>query len=387
MSVSRRGLLWAVLLLLPLSQALGQGGEAPKPRPGGEQSASAPKQGGGDATSAGKHGAQKAAVRIVATGGTIAGAQGTPQGYGYKAGSFKVEDLIKGVPNLDKLARLSGEQVVNIGSQDMNDAVWLKLAKRTNELLASPDVDAVVITHGTDTLEETAYFLDLVVKSDKPVVLVGSMRPATATSADGPGNLYNAVAVAADPEARGRGVLVVLNDEIHSARNVTKTNTTNVETFRSTNRGPSGVVNTGKVSWFERMDDKKHTTESEFSVADQQRLPRVDILYAHANMSPDLIDSAVRNGAQGIVIAGVGDGNMTQPAMDTLAKAVKKGVVVVRSTRLPSGLVLRNNEINDDQKGFVASGELNPAKSRVLLQLALLETKDPRRVQKLFEEY
>ncbi|XXF77450.1 type II asparaginase [Myxococcaceae bacterium GXIMD 01537] len=329
---------------------------------------------------------KKARVRIVATGGTIAGAQGSPQGYGYKAGTFKVEDLINAVPNVGKLATLSGEQLVNIGSQDMNDAVWLKLAKRINTLLASPDVDGIVVTHGTDTMEETAYFLDLVVKSDKPVVLVGSMRPATAISADGPGNLYDAVAVAADPCARGRGVLVVINDEIHAARNVTKTNTTNVETFRSPNRGPAGVVNTGDIHWFEEMD-KKHTTDTEFSVESLEQLPRVDILYAHANMSPDLIEAAAKNGARGIVIAGVGDGNMTQPSIDLLTKLARSGVVVVRSTRLPSGLVLRNNEINDDQKGFVASGEFNPAKSRVLLQLALTQTRDARRVQRMFDAY
>ena len=170
------------------------------------------------------------------------------------------------MPQLKKLADLSGEQVANIGSQDMNDAVWLKLAKRVNEVLASPDVDGVVITHGTDTMEETAYFLDLVVKSDKPVVLVGSMRPATAISADGPANLYNAVAVAASPGAKGRGVLVVLNDEIHAARNVTKTNTTSVDTFKSPNRGPVGLVHTGQIAWFEQMD-RRHTTKSEFDVA------------------------------------------------------------------------------------------------------------------------
>ena len=170
-------------------------------------------------------------IKILATGGTIAGAQSGESAYGYKSGTFKVDDLIKAVPNLDKLARLDGEQVANIGSQDMNDAVWLKLAKRVNAVLGDRKVDGVVITHGTDTMEETAFFLNLVVKSDKPVVLVGSMRPATAISADGPGNLYNAVATAADPGARGRGVLVVLNDEIHNARNVTKTDTTNVETF------------------------------------------------------------------------------------------------------------------------------------------------------------
>jgi L-asparaginase len=329
---------------------------------------------------------ERRAVKILATGGTIAGAQSGESAYGYKSGTFKVEDLIKAVPNINKLANLSGEQVANIGSQDMSDAVWLKLAKRVNAVLASDEVDGVVITHGTDTMEETAFFLNLVVKSEKPVVLVGSMRPATAVSADGPGNLYNAVAVAADPGARGRGVVVVLNDEIHAARNVTKTDTTNVETFRSPNRGAAGLVHTGKIAWFERMD-KRHTGKSEFKVDDRDSLPRVDIIYAHANMSPDLITAALKNGAEGLVIAGVGDGNMTAQALDTLAGAAKQGTAVVRSTRLPSGMVLRNNEVSDDKLGLVASGELNPAKSRVLLQLALTRTKDPVRIQKIFEEY
>jgi L-asparaginase len=327
----------------------------------------------------------KAAITILATGGTIAGAQSGSASYGYQAGSFKVEDLIKAVPNLDQLAKLSGEQVANIGSQDMNDAVWLKLAKRVNQVLRT-DADGVVITHGTDTMEETAYFLNLVAKSDKPIVLVGSMRPATAVSADGPANLYNAVAVAASPEARKRGVLVVINDEIHQARNVTKMNTTNVETFESPNRGPIGLVNAGTVHWNERMD-KKHTSQSEFSVERLQKLPEVDILYAHANMDPGLIQAAIAGGADGLVIAGVGDGNMTKPALDVLAKAAESGTAVVRSTRLPEGLVLRNNEVNDDKLGFVASGELNPPKSRVLLQLALTKTRDPKRIQALFEEY
>src|SRR3954467_15728347 len=248
--------------------------------------------------------AQSARVRLLATGGTIAGAQAKPGEYGYKSGAFNVQDLISAVPNLDELAVISGEQVVNIGSQDMNDEVWLKLAGRLNAALASPDVDGVVITHGTDTLEETSYFLSRVARSDKPVVLVGSMRPATAVSADGPGNLYNGVAVAASPRARNRGVLLVINDEIHAARNVEKTNTTNVNTFTSPERGPQGLVNTGKIAWFE-PSDKRHTTKSEFS-ANEDQLPRVDIIYAHANMSPDLITAAVEHGAKGLVIAGVG---------------------------------------------------------------------------------
>ncbi|HUL81251.1 MAG TPA: type II asparaginase [Gammaproteobacteria bacterium] len=331
-------------------------------------------------------GADLPKIRVLATGGTIAGAQASATDYGYKSGTYDVNSLLKAVPNLDKLAVLTGEQVANIGSQDMNDEIWLKLAKRVNAALAEPGTDGILITHGTDTLEETSYFLSLVTKSDKPVVMVGSMRPATAISADGPGNIYNGVAVATDPRAKGKGTLVCLNDVIHYARNVVKTDTTSVETFQSINRGPAGVVHTGKIEWFEPMD-RKLGPASEFSVDTLDKLPRVDVIYAHANMSADLIDAAIKNGAKGIVVAGVGDGNMTTPALDALAKAAKSGVVVVRSTRLPQGIVLRNNEVNDDEKGFVASGELNPGKSRVLLQLALTKTKDPVRIQKMFYEY
>ena len=326
------------------------------------------------------------AIKVLATGGTIAGAQASATDYGYKSGAYDVNSLLKAVPNLDKLAVLTGEQVANIGSQDMNDEIWLKLAKRVNAVLAEPGTDGVLITHGTDTLEETSYFLSLVTKSDKPVVMVGSMRPATAISADGPGNIYNGVAIVTDPRAKGKGTLVCLNDVFHYARNVVKTDTTSVQTFVSVNRGPAGLVNTGKVFWFEPMD-KKLGKASEFSVDGVDKLPRVDIIFAHANMSADLIDAAIAKGAKGIVVAGVGDGNMTTPALDALTRAAKSGVVVVRSTRLPEGIVLRNNEVNDDEKGFVASGELNPAKSRVLLQLALTKTKDPVAIQRMFYEY
>jgi L-asparaginase len=325
-------------------------------------------------------------IVVIATGGTIAGAQPSASSYGYKAGAYDVNSLLKAVPNLDRFASITGEQLANIGSQDMNDEIWLKLAKRVNEVLRSPDTDGVLITHGTDTLEETSYFLTLVVKSDKPVVVVGSMRPATAISADGPGNIYNGVAILVDPAARGKGTLVCMNDEIHYARNVTKTDTTSIQTFKSLIRGPAGQVHTGKTFWWEPMD-RKVGNATEFSVEGVTKLPRVDIIYAHANMSADLIDAAITNGAQGLVVAGVGDGNMTTPALDALTKAAKAGIAVVRSTRLPMGIVLRNNEVNDDEKGFVASGELNPAKSRVLLMLALTKTKDPKQIQKMFEIY
>jgi L-asparaginase len=326
-------------------------------------------------------------IKILATGGTIAGAQAGKSEYGYKSASFNVDDLIQAVPTLKDIANISGEQVANIGSQDMNDKVWLKLANRINEVLKTKEVDGVVITHGTDTMEETAFFLNLVVKSEKPVILVGSMRPATAVGADGPANLYNAVAVASDPKALNRGVLVVMNDEIHTGRNVEKMNTTNVETMASPERGPEGLINSGKIAWFDKTS-KPHTTALDFNIKDTKSLPRVDILYAHSNMSPDLIDAAVKSGAKGIVIAGVGDGNMTKEALTDLENHVKnEGVLVVRSTRLATGLVLRNNEVDDDKSGFVASGEFNPGKARVLAQLALMNTHDPKKVQEMFNAY
>ncbi len=324
-------------------------------------------------------------ITVLATGGTIAGAQAPEGGYGYKSGSFDIKDLISAVPNLGKLAVISGEQVVNIGSQDMNNDTWLKLANRLGEVVAMPSTDAVIITHGTDTMEETSYFLSLVTKTDKPIVMVGSMRPATAISADGPSNLYNGVNVAISQDAKARGVLAVLNDQIHYARNVTKMNTTDVQTFHSANRGLAGVVNTGVITWFE-MTDKKHGMSSEFSLQGLTKLPRVDIIYAHAGMDASLIDAAVASGVKGLVIAGVGDGNMTSAALERVTAAAKKGVVVVRSTRL-SGIVYRNNEIDDDKLGLVASGELNPSKSRVLLMLALTKTNDVAKIQDMFNAY
>jgi len=325
-------------------------------------------------------------IVILATGGTIAGSADTKTSVGYTSGAVTVDALIQAVPTLKEIARITGEQISSIGSQDMSDEVWLKLAKRVNAVLASDSVDGVVITHGTDTMEETAYFLQLVVKSKKPVVLTGSMRPSTALSADGPLNIYNAVAIAGDPQASGRGVLVAANDDIHGGRDLTKGNTTDVQTFISPEYGLVGTTLYGKQTFF-RGPFRKHTSDSEFSIEGVNALPRVDVLYAHANMSADMIDAAVKAGAKGIVMAGVGDGNMTTPALEALARAVKAGVVCVRSSRVPTGRTWRNSEINDDQYGFVASGELQPAKARVLLQLALMKTKDAKQIQTMFETY
>ena len=327
-------------------------------------------------------------LHVLATGGTIAGAQANAMSHDYVAGTFDVQALLKTVPNLEKLATVTGEQFANIGSFDMTGALWLKLARRVNELLSSADTDAVLITHGTDTIEETSYFLSLVTRSDKPVVLVGSMRPATAVSPDGPGNIYSGAVVATSAEARGKGALVVLNDTIHYARNVTKTNTTSVQTFVSPNRGPAGLVHTSAIHWFEPMD-RKVGSATGFSLEGIESLPRVDILYAHSDMNPDLVAAVIRAGSKGIVIAGMGSGSVPSSVVEALGQAVSSGVVVVRSTRLPSGVVLRQNTkvFSDDKMRFVVSGELNPAKSRVLLQLALTQTQDPLRIQQMFYEY
>ena len=217
--------------------------------------------------------AQKANVIILATGGTIAGAAATGTQAGYTSGAVNIETMIKAVPGITDLASIKGEQISNVGSQDMTFDVLLKVAKRINALAQSPDVDGIVITHGSDTMEESAFFLNLTVKTDKPVVMVGSMRPSTAVSADGPLNLFNAVGVAADPKARGRGVLVVMNDWIHAAHSLTKTSTTAVQTFMSPVRGLVGVAAYGKNDFF-TTPEWKHTTQSEFDVTGVTALPR-----------------------------------------------------------------------------------------------------------------
>ena len=327
-------------------------------------------------------------VVILATGGTIAGAGASSTGSAYTSGKVTIEAMIDAVPNIRKLANLTGEQTANVGSQDMSVKVWLDLANRINELLAKDDVDGIVITHGTDTQEETAYFLTLVVKSDKPVVLTGSMRPSTALSADGPLNMYNAVAVAADPNAKGYGVMVVMNDEIHAAHDVKKMISTPVQTFESPQEGMIGTVIFGQILWFHKPHGR-HTIDSEFSVKGLTELPRVDIVYTCADVSTDLIDLMVKAGAKGIVVAGVGDGNMNKGTLEAAKRATAKGIPVVRATRVPIGAVLINGEVVDPDFGTISSDELNPQKARILLMLALADKKKRSReeLQEVFINY
>jgi len=327
-------------------------------------------------------------IKVLATGGTIAGTGESSTGSSYTAGQVRIGEMIDAVPNIRKLANLEGEQTANVGSQDMSVEVWLILANRINELLAKDDVDGIVITHGTDTQEETAFFLNLTVKSDKPVVMVSSMRPSTALSADGPLNLYNGVAVAASDEAKGKGVLVVINDAILSAHAVKKMLTTPVHAFMSPEHGQMGTVSFGQIDFFHEPHGL-HTVNSEFSVEGVKELPRVDIVYGCADMSTDLIDLMIGAGAKGIVIAGVGDGNMNKGTLEAAKKATAKGIHVIRASRIPVGCVLIHGEVVDEEYGTVSSDELSPQKARILLMLALQKDKNMSRekLQELLINY
>ncbi|WEF35198.1 type II asparaginase [Pseudoduganella chitinolytica] len=326
-------------------------------------------------------------VTVLATGGTIAGTGATSTTtVGYTAATVGVQQLINAVPELAKIANVKGEQVFQIASESMTNEHWLTLGKRVNALLAQNDVDGIVITHGTDTMEETAYFLDLVVKSRKPVVLVGAMRPSTALSADGPINLYNAVSIAGSQEAVGKGVIIALNDQIHAARDVSKTNTSTPDSFKTTELGLLGYIQGGKP-FFYRTSTRKHTADSEFDIAGLTALPQVDIVYGYANMNTVALDAFIAAGAKGIIHAGVGDGSIAARVKPGLVAARKKGAIIVRASRVGQGILARNGEANDDELDFVAADTLSPQKARILLMLALTKTNSTRDIQRMFYTY
>lgn len=320
-------------------------------------------------------------IKILATGGTIAGAGDSATKTNYTAGKVELTKLISAVPELKSIGDISGEQVAKIGSQDIDDNVWLQLTKRINKLLASEDVDGIVITHGTDTMEETAYFLSLTIKkSDKPVILVGSMRPSTAISTDGPLNLLNAVLVAADKSSKGRGVMVVMNDAIMDARDVTKMHTTGVDAFQSPNFGNLGFIHNQKVQYYRKSERQSNA----FDVDNLSTLPKVGIVYGHANASPILVEALVKNKFDGIVYAGVGNGNICGKVLDALKNARLNNVQVARSSRTLAGATTLDTEVDDEKYQFIASGTLNPQKARILLMLAITKTKDRKEIQSYF---
>ena len=330
--------------------------------------------------------AQLPRVIILATGGTIAGAGTASDRAGYTAGKIPIEDLIGAIPTVKKIASITGEQIASVGSQDMTIDIWKKLAVRINEIIAKKEADAIVVTHGTDTQEETAYFLDLVVPSEMPVVLTGSMRPATAISADGPKNLYDAITVAINPKTKGRGVLVSFNEGIFDGREVMKMSTTFTNAFGSPNTGPIGHAYDGKVEYYANAV-REVNPQQPVKVTTDMKLPRVDIVYMYADAPSDMIDMLVAKKVDGIVIAGVGNGNFNKAYMDAVKRAIAAGVVVCRASRTPSGRVVLHDEINDDELGTIVSDDLTPQKARILLMLGLTKSKDKKALQQLFFKY
>ena len=330
--------------------------------------------------------AGKPQVVILATGGTIAGAGAAATSSAtYQAAKVPVDKLIAGVPELTNVADVRGEQVFQIASESFTNDKLVQLGKRVSQVLHDPAVSGVVITHGTDTLEETAYFLNLVIHSDKPMVVVGSMRPGTAMSADGMLNLYDAVVVAADPTSRGKGALVMMNDEIHSGRDVTKRVNIKTSAF-SSQWGPLGMAVEGKTYWF-RLPAKRHTMNSEFDIERIDALPEVHIVYGYGNMTPELYDAAAHAGAKAIVHAGTGNGSVANYAVDKLKSLRAQGLQVIRSSRVGDGFVLRNAEQPDDQYDWVVAHDLNPQKAKILVAVALARGADSKQLQRIFWEY
>lgn len=316
-------------------------------------------------------------VKLFTTGGTIQSKGADRQKLmEYSAGRVTPDELIADLPEMKQVANISYIEESNFGSGSMNTKVLLKLAKDINEWLAQPDAAGAVITHGTGTLEETAYFLNLTVKSAKPVVVVGAMRPFTAVSRDGPFNLLNAVRVAADPAAQGYGVMIMLNDEINAARDTTKSNTYRMETFVARDLGPLGYADSDRIVFY-RKPIYRHTARSEFDVSKLKDLPRVDVTYGYQESDGTAINAFIKAGAKGIVL--------TDNDEEAIKRGQKKGVVFVKSDRKGAGRVVESAK--QAAEGMVTSDNLNPHKARILLRLALTKTRDPKEIQRMFNEY
>ena len=325
-------------------------------------------------------------VVILATGGTIAGAGASAVNSAtYAAAKVGVDKLIAGLPELSKVANVRGEQVFQVASESLTNDNLLTLAKRVSALSKQADVDGIVITHGTDTLEETAYFLTLTVHTNKPIVVVGSMRPGTALSADGALNLYDAVNVAGSKDAVGKGVLVTMNDNIDSGRDVSKNVNIKTSAF-SSQWGPLGMIVEGKNYWF-RAPVKRHTMNSEFDIDSINALPPVEIAMGYEGVSSVAIDAIAKSGAKALIHGGTGNGSVADRIVPNLQKARTDGVIVIRSSRVPDGFVIRNAEQPDDKYDWVVAHDLRPQKARILAMVALTKTNNTKELQRIFWEY
>ena len=328
-------------------------------------------------------------VRLIATGGSIAGVG--PHRLDYilypELGKhISIEESLARVPEVNEIAQVQAENLISVGSTAVGPPEWLAMANRINGIFREDtDATGVAMTHGTATLEETAYFLHLTVKSDKPMVITGAMRPPTALSTDADINLLDAVRIAASPHAGGMGVLTVLNNEIHSARDVVKTSTFRVQTFRPNDLGFLGYADSEGEVLFYRAPTRKHTTRTEFDVSGRDSLPRVDVVYAYAGADGMLIDAVRRNGSDGLVVAGFGGGTYPPVFVEAAAEAVKDGIPVVLASRSTTGRVIMTPQKQD--AGFIVSDNLLPQKARILLMLGLSITKDRDELQRMFRDY
>ena len=327
-------------------------------------------------------------ILLITTGGTIAGKGHSKTSEIYIPGKISAKKLNESVPGLRNIANIKSIEAFNIGSNNILSKHWFKLVEVINRETESNNYDGIVITHGTDTLEETAYFLNLVLKINIPVVVTGAMRPSTSISADGPANLYNAVIVASSNEAYGKGVLVVFNGKVFSSREVTKTNTINLDAFNSPNSGPIAIINMKSLYW-NNTNIKKNTTETPFDINNISTLPKIYIIYEYAGLSViDLFKAAIVNNAKGIVLAGFGDGSVPGYLDSLIAEASKKEIIIVRSSRTGSGPVLYNSSHDLDKKyGLIPANDLNPQKARILLALSLTVTEKPETIKNNFNTY
>ena len=331
----------------------------------------------------------KPRVYLIGTGGSISfiGDHRTDYvNYSYHNRHLTIEQMLERVPEAAAIAEVRPEQLLNVGSASVTPAHWLELARRVNDIFAQdPQAAGIAVTHGTATLEETAYFLNLTVKDHRPVVITGAMRPPTGLGTDSDVNLLDCLRVAAAPQSAGRGVLTVLNNEIQGARDVTKSNSYRLETFRSGELGCLGYADSDEQVVFYRTPTRRHTLDTEFAVDELTELPRVDIAYAYAGADGLVVNALVEGGAAGIVAAGLGGGGSSPEFMAALRAAQRRGVPVVIATQTGNGRVMRSRRFVED--GYIAADNLAPKKARILLMLALTRTNDPAELQRMMLEY
>ena len=328
-------------------------------------------------------------VWVLGTGGTIA-AWGAPRltffEYGVPGKRLSVHDNLERIPEVEQFARVKAEHLIQAGSGSLGDSGWLMLTKKINDLFEKdPDISGIVVTHGTSSLEETAYWLDLTVKSEKPVVVTGTMRPPSAMGTESDNNLLGSIILAGSKEAQGMGVTVMLNDEINAAREVTKQNSYRIQTFGTRELGFLGYLDSDLKPMFYRRPTRKHTHQTEFNVNDMDTLPQVDVLYSYEGASDLQARALVDAEIPGIVVGSMGPGAVGEQVNNALLDARKKGIIVVVTTRAGAGRIIRTSVYENE--GIVAGDNLSPQKARILLKLALTVTTDPEEIQKMFNVY